>query len=279
MPKLLKDPLLHFLLIGAGLFAISAWRQEDAAPERIVVTAEQVRSLRQSAELLEGRPLTHEELAEVIEPTIRDEVLYREALALGLDEGDDEVHRRLVDKMRYLTEDLADPEPPSEQALLEFYAARPSEFEIPERVTFDQVFFSPRVRGDALEADAAKALDALETGADPAAFGDKTPLQRRFADAPSEQVRVLFGPEITEAVFETAPGQWLGPFRSDFGLHLLRVVEHTPGRLPPFEEIRDEVAQAYGDAQRADRNAAEYAKMRARYDIVIEWPRDEDGGS
>jgi peptidyl-prolyl cis-trans isomerase C len=279
MPKLLKDPLLHFLLIGACLFAISAWRQQDAISNSIVISADQVRQIRDSAQLVKGRPLTHGELTQLLEPTIHDEVLYREALALGLDVGDDEVHRRLVDKMRYLTEDLADPEPPSEQALREFYTAAPERFEIPERVTFDQVFFSPDARGATLDSAAAEALEALRAGTDPASLGDKTPLQRRYADAPRDQIRVLFGPALADAVFEMTPGEWAGPFRSDFGLHVVRLVERKPARLPPFEEIRDDVAHAYGDAKRAQRNAAEYAKMRARYDVVIEWPRDGEAGS
>ncbi|HEU4620139.1 MAG TPA: peptidylprolyl isomerase [Gammaproteobacteria bacterium] len=277
MLKLLKDPLLHFLLIGACLFAIAGLRGQGRAPNRIVITADQVQKLRASAELVKGRPLTREELTALIEPTIQDEVLYREALALGLDVDDDEVHRRLVDKMRYLSEDLADPEPPSEQTLRDFYASSPQRFEIPERVTFDQVFFSPDVRGESIDSAAAAALAALEAGADPEGLGDKTPLQRRFTHAPADQIRVLFGAALTDAVFKMAPDKWAGPFRSDFGLHLVRVVAHAPARLPPFEEIRDEVAKIYGDVKRAERNAAEYAKLRAKYDVVIEWPAEGQG--
>jgi hypothetical protein len=279
MPKILKDPLLHFLLIGACLFAISALRQQGESPGRIVVSADQVEQLRASAELAQGRKLTHEELAALIEPTIRDEVLYREALALGLDVDDDEVRRRLIEKMRYLTEDLADPEPPSEQALRAFYTASPERFEIPERVTFDQVFFSPDVRGDALDGAADEALASLRAGADPGSLGDKLPLDRRFKDAAADQVRILFGPALADAVFAVAPGEWSGPYRSGFGLHLVRVVERTPSRLPPFDEIRDEVARTYGEAKRAERNAAEYARMRAHYDVVIEWPGGDEAGS
>ena len=117
MSRLLKDPLVHFLLIGAALFAIAAWRGEPETPDRIVVTAEQVAQARAAATALQGREPTAEELAALVEPTVRDEVMYREALALGLDVNDDEVRRRLVEKMSYLTQDLADPEPSSEEAL------------------------------------------------------------------------------------------------------------------------------------------------------------------
>jgi hypothetical protein len=279
MPKILKDPLLHFLVIGACLFAISGLRQQDGRAGRIVISADQVQQLRQSAELVKGRKLTQEEVASLVEPTIQDEVLYREALALGLDVDDDEVRRRLIEKMRYLTEDLADPAPPSEQALRDFYAASPKRFQIPERVTFDQVFFSPDVRGEALDGAAADALGALRAGAAPEGLGDKLPLDRRFKNAEADQIRVLFGAALADAAFALAPGEWSGPYRSDFGLHLVRVVERTPARLPPFDEIRDEVAKAYGEAKRAERNAAEYAKMRAHYEVVIDWPPNDAAGS
>ena len=155
MSKLIKDPLVHFLLIGAALFAIAAMRGAPETRDRIVVTADQVAQARAAATALQGRAPTPEELAELVEPLIRDEVMYREALALGLDDNDDEVRRRLIEKMSYLTQDLADPEPSSEEALHQFYEAHPELFAIPALVSFDQVFFSPGARGDSLEADAA----------------------------------------------------------------------------------------------------------------------------
>jgi hypothetical protein len=274
MSRLIKDPLVHFLAIGAALFAIAAMRGEPvtAGRERIVVTAEQVAQARAAAAALQGREPTEEELAELIEPTIRDEVLYREALALGLDVNDDEVRRRLVEKMSYLTQDLADPEPSSEAALRQFYEASPQLFAIPQLVTFDQVFFSPGARGAALEAEAAAGLAELASGRAPAEVGDRTPLRESYEDAPREQVAVLFGEELADALFAAAPGQWTGPFRSDFGLHVVRLRERSAARLPPFEEIAARVAEEYAAQRRREANEAEYRKMRERYDVVIEWP-------
>lgn len=276
MPRLAKDPLVHFLLIGALLFAASAWRGEPvtAGNERIVVTAEQVAQARAAATALQGRAPTREELAALVEPTVRDEVLYREALALGLDVNDDEVRRRLIEKMSYLTQDLADPEPGSEEELRRFYEASPELFTIPPLVSFDQVFFSPAARGDALEADAAAALAALRAGASPADVGDRTPLRDSYEDAPREQVAVLFGDELADALFTAPPGEWTGPFRSDFGLHLVRLRARSEARLPPYDEIADRVAQELAAQRRREANEREYQRMRAKYDVVIEWPED-----
>jgi peptidyl-prolyl cis-trans isomerase C len=272
MTRLLKDPLVHFLAIGAALFAVSAWRGDTAPPDRIVVTAEQVAQARAAAAVLQGREPTAEELAALIEPTVRDEILYREALALGLDVNDDEVRTRLIEKMSYLTQDLADPEPSSEEALRQFYAESPDVFTIPALVSFDQVFFSPGMRGDMLEADAAAGLAALRSGRPAAEVGDRTPLRESYDDAPREQVAVLFGDALADALFTAEPGEWAGPFRSDFGLHAVRLRGRTGARLPPYEEIAARVAEEYGAQRRREANERAYREMRARYDVVIEQP-------
>jgi peptidyl-prolyl cis-trans isomerase C len=275
MTRFFKDPLVHFLVIGAALFAIAAWRGESisAGREQIVVTAEQVTQLRDAASLLQGgRALTDDEIAALVEPAIRDEVLYREALALGLDVNDDEVRRRLIEKMSYLTQDIADPEPGSEAELRGFYDELPARFEIPELVTFDQVFFSPGSRGDALQADAEAGIAQLREGRAPADVGDRTPLRESYESAPREQVAVLFGDELADAVFTLPPGDWTGPYTSDFGLHAVRLRARTDRRLPPFDEIREQVQAEFAAQRRRERNAADYERMRARYDIVVEKP-------
>jgi peptidyl-prolyl cis-trans isomerase C len=274
MTRLLKDPLVHFLAIGAALFAFAAWRGQSigAGKEQIVISSAQVEQARDAAALLQGRPLTEAELAALIEPAIRDEVLYREALALGLDEEDDEVRRRLIEKMQYLTQDTADPEPSSEAELRAFYDASRERFEVPELVTFDQVYFSPGTRGDALRGDVDAGLAALRAGRPPVEVGDRTPLRETYQDAPREQVEVLFGDALAEAVFTLAPGDWTGPFESDFGQHLVRLRGRSERRLPPFDEVREQVAAEFAVERRRERNDAEYRRMRERYEVVIEWP-------
>jgi|KBSMisStandDraft_5_1062788.scaffolds.fasta_scaffold100963_3 hypothetical protein len=274
MRRFLKDPLVHFLLIGASLFVLSAWRGERirGGRERIVVTADQVAQVRDAAELLKGRAPTDEELAALIEPTIRDEVLYREALALKLDVNDDEVRRRLVDKMSYLTQDTADPAPSSDAELRRFYDESSARFETPELATFDQVFFSPAERGDSVDAVAKAGLAALRSGRSPDEVGDHTPLRGIYENAPRDQVEVLFGDAVAEALFTMPPGDWTGPFKSDFGLHAVRLRARSARRLPPFDEIRDQVAAEFAADRRRERNEAEYRRMRAHYDVVVEKP-------
>ena len=190
MPKLLKDPLVHFLLIGAALFAASAWRGEmiRAGRERITITAEQVAKARDTAALSQGHELSPAELRDLVESMVREEVLYREALALGLDRNDDEVRRRVVEKMTYLSQDLADPAPSSPGDLRAFYDAHADLFTIPPLVSFDQVYLSPAERGDRLDADAAAALTALRAGKPAEEVGDHTPLRAEYADRKSTRL-------------------------------------------------------------------------------------------
>jgi len=271
---LLKDPLVHFLLIGAVLFALLRWQSDGGRenPQEILIAAEQVTQLRQATAVLQGREPTRAELEQLVEPAIREEVYYREALALGLDVDDDEVRRRLVEKMQYLTEDLVDPEPASEEELRAFFDAAPERFLIPELVTFDQVFFSPSTRGDALAGDVEEALAALRDGAEPADVGDRTPLQERFEDAPRERVAVLFGEGMTNAVFTLPPGDWSGPYQSDFGAHLVRVISRSVARQPTFDQVREQAREAFAADRRRTANERAYAEMRARYDVVVDWP-------
>lgn len=272
MSKLLKDPLVHFLAIGVLLFAVSAWRGETVSTgrERIVITAAQVEQARSAATALQGREPTAEELTTLLEPTIRDEVFYREALALGLDVGDDEVRRRLIEKMSYLTQGLADPEPSSADELRAFYDSSPEIFTIPPLVSFDQAYFNPGERGAAVEADAAAGLAALRAGRAPVEVGDRTPLRESYDDAPREQVAVLFGEALTDALFTGSPGEWAGPYRSDFGLHVVRLRNRSAARLPPYEEIAGRVAEEFAAARRREADARSYEEMRGRYDVVVE---------
>lgn len=277
MTKLLKDPLVHFLLAGAVLFVLFYWRGDagTAVEQRIVIDAEQVERLSQAAALLRGRPLASEELAAVVAPAIRDEVMYREALALGLDVDDDQVRDRLIEKMQYLSQDLVDPEPASDEQLRAFFDASRELFRIPETVTFDQIFFSPRERGESVQADVESALAALRGGQSDAGLGDRTPLQNRFVDAPRDRVAVLFGEALTDAVFSMTPGEWSGPYESDFGLHLVRTVERRAARQPTFDEVGEQARQVYAQQRREEANEAAYAQMLERYEVMVEWPEPE----
>ena len=265
-----KDPLVHFLVIGALMFAALSLLAPRERPESILITADTVERLRASAALLQGRPPTDEELAALVADAVRDEVYYREALAQDLDADDSVVRQRLIEKMRELNENVVDPVPPDTD-LEAWFGENAASFRIPELVTFDHLFFSPRERGESVRGDAEAALAALAAGADIAALGDSTPLGARFEAADADRVRVLFGDELTAAVFAAERDRWIGPYESDFGWHLVRVVDRSAARDPAFAEVEDAVREAYAAERLQAANAQALAQMLERFDVRVEW--------
>jgi hypothetical protein len=268
-----NDPLVHFLAVGGILFALLSWFDSEPARDEILIPAERVSELARTAELLQGRPPTPGELERLVADAIREEVYYREGLALGLDVDDEIVRQRLIEKMRELTENVVDPLPPDAD-LAAWFESNRERFRIPELVSFDHVFFSPSARGDDIEADAGEALAALRRGADPSDFGDSTPLSGRFEAADEARVRTLFGEPLTSAVFGADEGRWIGPFESGFGRHLVRVTARSAARDPAFAEVEERVRATYAAEQLARANAAAFDEMRSQFEISVQWQPD-----
>jgi peptidyl-prolyl cis-trans isomerase C len=275
--RILKDPLLHFMLIGAGIFVFFRIVGDDsaAAGRRIVVPEEEIGSLAQTLAMLSGEPPGEADLRQLVEPRIREEVLYREALALGLDRDDSQIRQRLVEKMTFLTEDLHSAAPPDDAEIADFYAANPALFEEPATRTFEQIYFSPSENGSGLMAAAQAGLERLRSGEPADRIGNAGTLAFRFDAVPAEALRRDLGQDFADAVFGLATdGAWHGPIRSFFGAHLVRVVASTAPRLPPLEAIRGRVESALDTERRRRANEAAYRELRARYDVVVEIPEE-----
>lgn len=272
MRELLREPLVHFLLGGAALFLLYGGVAEPGAerPDRIVVGEEQVAMLAQTFRRTWMRPPTAAELEGLIDDHVTEEVLYREALALGLDRDDLVVRRRMRQKMEFLNEGLAEGEP-SDEELRAFLEANPERFRAPPRVSFTQVFVSPDGDG-AADARAAALLARLRAGADPAALGDPTLLPRRLSLAPPSQVEGSFGAGFAEHLAELPEGVWSGPIASGFGLHLVRVSGREPARLPALAEIRGAVGREWAAEQDDAARERFHRALRARYDVEVRRP-------
>jgi hypothetical protein len=272
--KLLKEPLVHFLVAGALLFAAYAWvNGGDPEPGRIVVTQGKIENLRASFGRVWQRPPTSSEMDGLIRDAIREEVLAREAVALGLDLDDTIIRRRLRQKMEFIANDLAAPAEPTEAELEEFLAKHPDLFRIEPRWTFRQVYLNAEQRGDALQRDAARLLEALNqpgATADFRALGDATMLNPELADVPAGEAARQFGEEFTRQLEQLPTGRWHGPVISGYGAHLVLVEDRTPGRLPELAEVRDEVAREWTDARRREGNEQFYQELLKRYAVTIE---------
>lgn len=273
MSKLLKDPLVHFVLIGAAIFAGFALRDQFSSndPRRIVVTEAEVESLWQAMSMLSGQAPTEADIRQIVEPRIREEVLYREALALGLDRDDSQIRQRLVEKMTFLTEDLLPAEPPSEAALAAFFADNADAFAEPARISLEQIYFSPSEHGQAVEAAAAGALAELEAADGAGRTAEEPVPTRRYERVTAAELRRELGEAFATAVLGLpADGAWYGPIRSLFGAHVVRVTAIEAQRVPALADVRGRVLEAFTEAERRRVNEAAYEDLRARYDVVIE---------
>ncbi len=275
MIRLVKDPLVHFLLLGGLLFLLFAWRGEPDATDlyEIVITDEDVQSIWQALTILHGHVPTREEMWATLEPNIKEEILYREALALGLDQDDSQVRARLAEKMLFLTQDIAEPIEPTDAELAANFEADPDRFRRLATISFEQLFFSPSRRGAQLEADAEAALLTLrETGAD-SVVSDDLLLEDRYERVEFAAISRAFGDDFASTVTALQPENiWLGPIRSDYGLHLVRVTELNASYQPGLDEVRAEIKTALMAQRRTEANEAEYRELRDRYEIVVNLP-------
>ena len=284
MNRLLAEPLVHFLLLGAAIFAVfSLVSARDRAPrDAVVVSAGKIEHLEALFERTWQRPPTRGDLEGLVRDFVREEVAYREGMAAGLDRDDTIIRRRLRQKVEFLAEDFTSQADPSDSELAAYLAAHPADFRVEPRLTFRQVYFDPERRGDELDADLGALL--LELNDDPAldaaAQGDAILLTHGQPDVSLRDIADLFGTQFAGAVTELQPGPWQGPIESGYGVHLVRVDARSEGRVPELDEVRAAVRREWDNVQRGEALEELYRELLSRYEIRIEWPepgaQDED---
>jgi hypothetical protein len=273
MGRLAREPLLHFLLLGAALFALHrALAGPGEAAGEIVVGRGRIEALAQGFARTWQRAPTQAELDGLVADYVRDEVFYREAVALGLDRDDTVVRRRMRQKLEFLVED-AGAAAPTEAELAAHLAAHADDFRREEQITFTQIFLDPSRRGSALESDAAALLAALRErpeSVDVEAAGDGLLVQPRYVDASRADVARDFGPAFAEALRTQPAGTWFGPIESGYGRHLVRIDARTPGRAPELAEVRDAVVRDWEARRRRARLDARYEELKRGYRVRVE---------
>jgi peptidyl-prolyl cis-trans isomerase C len=278
--KLFSEPLLQFLLIGAALFAVSRMVRPDSgraeSPRQIQITLDDFRQLEIAFVSQWHREPTPQEMAGLVEGHIRQEILYREALAMGLDKDDTIVERRMAQKMEFLAEDVAAAREPTTTELRAWFEKHSQNFALPSRATFRHLYFSFDSRHEHAGEDAARALEKLagqrEESPLASSLADRFMLQDYYGDRTPEQLAKEFGPNFAQALFQLKPGSWQGPIQSGYGWHLIWIDSIAPGREPSFEEIEPDVKSAWLADQKAESSRKAYEKMRARYEVVLPVP-------
>jgi parvulin-like peptidyl-prolyl isomerase len=266
----IREPLLHFVLIGALLFAFTAAREQKQGQAEIRISAGAVAQLAAFWESQAQRKPSAEELRGLIEERIDEEVLAREAVRLGLDRDDVIVRRRLAQKMAFVSDDLAVVAEPAESDLRAYFDAHKDTYTAPDLYALRHVYFNPDKHGMALDSDAQRALQRLTRGADPGEVGDPFMLPRELADVSRADIARDFGSAFADAVTSSKPGSWAGPVRSPFGVHLVKLESRTPSSVARFEDVRDLVRDAYLGQKQREANAALRTQLRQQYKIVIE---------
>jgi hypothetical protein len=274
---LLREPLVHFLLLGGALFiaySLFASTPNQTTSSRIELTAEDLNQLQLTWMAQWKRPPTADELRGLIETKVRQEILYREALSLGLDQGDEIIKRRLAQKIEFLAEDVSTIPEPTHEELKSWFASNSANFALPGRITFRHLYFSPDKRGQNARADAAHLLQRLiahqgdrSASSEP---GDRFMDQDYFTDCSAEQVARVFGTTFSESLFRLNSGSWLGPLESGLGWHLVWIDTITPGRTPAFDDLDlAEVKADWLSRQREETKQKAFASIRERYEVIL----------
>jgi hypothetical protein len=268
--KVLREPLVHFLLLGAAIFFADHLLREAAEPipprESIVVSEGRIGQLAEIFARTWQRPPTAEELQGLVEAFIKEEVYYREAVKLGLDRDDTIIRRRLQQKMEFLVEPPAEALQADDAKLESYLAANRERFRVDPRLAFRQVFIRVDQSEVALQR-ASALLDELRRGAAPA--GDPSLLPGEMPLSPLRAIDRTFGGELAEALAELPLGEWSGPVTSAYGLHLVRVEAREAGYDPALAEVRDLVLQEWQHEQRQAFAEQTYRTLREGYVVIL----------
>ena len=275
--KLLREPLFQFLIIGAGIYlAYGLLAAEDPADDEftVVVDDTRIQAFVSGWEGRMGRVPTQQELDGMIQQFVREEILYREAKAMGLGEDDPITRRRMAQKLEFLTKDIARLREPTPEELATHFQENLDDYRSPDRISFMHVFFDPDSRGDTTLSDAEAALQSLiASGAPESAsveVGDRYMLQSYFENATEFDVRRQLGSGFAESVMVLPEREWQGPVLSGYGVHLVYVVELEEAPEPVLADVEERVYDDWQLAQQNQFNDDYFAGLRSRYEVVIE---------
>jgi hypothetical protein len=276
--RFLREPLVHFLALGAVVFLLFNLNARGHVPQhgRIVVNSGKVEQLVIGFSRTWHRPPSPQELEGLVEDSIREEVLYREALAMGLDKDDTIVRRRMRQKLEFLTEEVSAVAPPSDQELQGWLDRHSDRFRVEPTIAFSQIYFNSSRRGENAAAAASNALAQMSAAGKKTAaleLGDATMLPHELPRSRLDEVASVFGAGFAQGLAGMEPGRWSGPVQSTYGWHLVYVSERVEGRRRPLAEVREAVQREWLAARRKEVIDATYKKLRDKYVIVVEAAR------
>lgn len=271
MKSLLREPLVHFVILGVLLFFGHAlWeRHVTKADYTITVSTEE---LERQALIFAGenrRQPSDEDLKALLFAYVEEQALMREAERLGLDADDTIIRRRMAQKMRFMIEDASPPALPNEDILRSWFDDNREQFKEPQRRSFIHVYISPESHGDKAESLANTLMESvnLETWK---SLGDPFILKRSFSHVSPQDVDRMFGSTFTALLFDAPEAKWHGPLPSAYGLHLVYVQDIKPELVPTFEQVKPEIESAWQEETRRKTNQARLKDVIQKYKVEIE---------
>jgi hypothetical protein len=277
MKKILKEPLVYFFVLGFVVFGLHSFlnrtNQENTDPFTVEVTSSDIEWIRSSWEArMKSQPMQHE-LQGLIDRYIRDEILFREALAMDLDDRDLVIQRRLVQKLTFVFEDLAETIEPADDELKNYMRQNQEKYRIPEMISFTQVYFNPEKRKNLMkEAEnvLARLKSAKSAPEEAVSLGDTIMIDSSFRERSLDEVARTFGGQFAEELFSADQMGWQGPIASTFGLHLIYIEKRTASRMPEFENIREDVKNDFMYERKKEVTDSAYNAVKSRYTILVE---------
>lgn len=281
LSKIVREPLVHFVLIGAavfGLYALVAVDEQGGARDTIVVSEGRVQQLAQVFARTWQRQPTPDELRGLVDSYVKEEVYYREALKLGLDRDDTLIRRRMQQKMEFVTEPSDELLQPDDDVLQAYLDVHRPDFRVEPRFAFEQVFLNPHRPGEAARVRAEDTLTILKASEDiPPDVGDPTLLPGEMPLSPLGGIARNFGDSFAANLTDLPENEWAGPIKSAYGLHLVRVTKRVDGYDPSLDEVRDAVVQKWRTEKRNAFQAQTYDDLLAKYDVVLPGAREPPG--
>ncbi len=277
MPRFFREPLLHFLLLGAAILVAYSFlsRHDNGEPNKIVITQGEIRTLVAGFTQAWQRPPTEDELTGLINDRVREEVYFREAIALGLDKEDTVIRRRLRQKMEFFSDDIMVQREPTDAELNAYLQSHIDLFRIEPHFTFQQIYLNPERHGTHLARDAKRLLARLnhfDGRIDTSMVGDSSLIEHEFIAAPTGRIAKIFGEKFAATLSDLNPNHWYGPIESGYGQHLVLINDRIDGRSPKLAEAYDTVRREWESAQRQETNEKFYQSLLKRFAVIVEQP-------
>jgi len=278
LSRLFRQPIVHFLVIGAAIGGLYAWlgSGDGSEPDRTIrVSAAEVGRMEAEWRARWNRPPTPEELDGLVRARIREAALYRDAVAMGLNDDDPVIRRILVQKLEGIARDVVEfGLTPTEKDLADYFAENADRYRPAPLITLTHVFVDPDRREDRTLSDADEILAELQRLGPPSEetgrFGDPFMLQRYYPEKDRQRIASLFGHGFASSVFELEPGRWHGPVLSGYGTHLVYVEALTESPAPELAEVEERVRQDWVDENRTRITTEYFDELLARYEVIIE---------